>query len=173
MVAGWPNKRNLENLKWLTSKTWMRSLSVHCNVSSSGMMYSYTSSQTSKTCDTLCSLGTMAQVSRVRNFFLHIIDSFFAGKTLLLDAAVDTLSQMENTKVLFFMALGETRSHLVNIPLPLHTSVCRMWDNYLLLLMSLRGWIRLYGLTYDNILCFLDYPRIEKKSDDILDIMFR
>ena len=63
MVAGWPNKRNLENLKWLTSKTWMRSLSVHCNVSSSGMMYSYTSSQTSKTCDTLCSWGTMAQVS--------------------------------------------------------------------------------------------------------------
>ena len=36
---------------------------------------------------------------------------------------MNTLSKMENTKVLFFMALGETRSHLFNIPLPLHTYI--------------------------------------------------
>ena len=36
---------------------------------------------------------------------------YIIGKTVILEAAVQILSQEEDTEILFFMALGETLNH--------------------------------------------------------------
>ena len=66
------------------------------------------------------------------------------GKTLILEAATQSLSKKMNTEVVFVMALGEAEPTREN---------------------------RKKCLIYKVL--FLDYARNSKKSDDILDIMFR
>ena len=67
----------------------------------------------------------------------------FEGKTLILEAAAKTLSERENTDVVFIMALGE---------------------------LFIEAEIQYFFLIF---LHFQDYDKKAKKSDDILDIMFR
>ena len=68
------------------------------------------------------------------------------GKTLILEAAAKTLSEREDTKVVFIMALGETQKSQTII----YNTNCHL-----------------------TFVLFLDYENYKKKSDDILDIMYR